>query len=250
MPWVWYSSDQGATSAEGSDMMTGTMQVWSSFQTSPEVPKTSMSSLELDGYLTGIIVTPQAAPILPSKWIAALWGESEPVFEDKAPIEVVLGAVMTRYNGLLRDIDRALERMDADRIVEYRPLFLEGDEKPRHDAVRSWARGLWKAMELAPQAWQVLLEDQRTKIIFEPFVGFFEIGMLEPHGYPDDIDERLDEDAALIPRMILILRKLARIREAAGHPGAAVRAQRTKIGRNDPCPCGSGKKYKRCCALA
>lgn len=23
-----------------------------------------------------------------------------------------------------------------------------------------------------------------------------------------------------------------------------------KIGRNDPCPCGSGKKYKRCCARA
>ena len=23
----------------------------------------------------------------------------------------------------------------------------------------------------------------------------------------------------------------------------------TKIGRNDPCPCGSGKKYKKCCGL-
>jgi uncharacterized protein YecA (UPF0149 family) len=22
-----------------------------------------------------------------------------------------------------------------------------------------------------------------------------------------------------------------------------------KIGRNDPCPCGSGKKYKKCCAV-
>ena len=22
-----------------------------------------------------------------------------------------------------------------------------------------------------------------------------------------------------------------------------------KPGRNDPCPCGSGKKYKRCCLL-
>lgn len=22
-----------------------------------------------------------------------------------------------------------------------------------------------------------------------------------------------------------------------------------KIGRNDPCPCGSGKKYKQCCFL-
>ncbi|MBO5148805.1 MAG: SEC-C domain-containing protein, partial [Anaerotignum sp.] len=20
-----------------------------------------------------------------------------------------------------------------------------------------------------------------------------------------------------------------------------------KVGRNDPCPCGSGKKYKQCC---
>jgi len=27
-----------------------------------------------------------------------------------------------------------------------------------------------------------------------------------------------------------------------------VRAE--KIGRNEPCPCGSGKKYKKCCALA
>ena len=23
----------------------------------------------------------------------------------------------------------------------------------------------------------------------------------------------------------------------------------SKVGRNDPCPCGSGKKYKNCCAL-
>jgi uncharacterized protein YecA (UPF0149 family) len=23
-----------------------------------------------------------------------------------------------------------------------------------------------------------------------------------------------------------------------------------KVGRNDPCPCGSGRKFKRCCLLA
>ena len=23
--------------------------------------------------------------------------------------------------------------------------------------------------------------------------------------------------------------------------------KKTKVGRNDPCPCGSGKKYKQCC---
>ncbi|MGD0470183.1 MAG: SEC-C metal-binding domain-containing protein [Terriglobales bacterium] len=25
------------------------------------------------------------------------------------------------------------------------------------------------------------------------------------------------------------------------------RRSASKLGRNDPCPCGSGKKYKKCC---
>jgi uncharacterized protein len=76
-------------------------------------------------------------------------------------------------------------------------------------------------------------------------------GVVRPagsHEIPDDIDDRLDEDAALIPRMILVLRKLTRIREAASRPAPLPR--RSKVGRNDPCPCGSSKKYKRCCGLA
>ncbi len=28
-----------------------------------------------------------------------------------------------------------------------------------------------------------------------------------------------------------------------------VKRQTAKVGRNDPCPCGSGKKYKKCCGL-
>jgi preprotein translocase subunit SecA len=27
---------------------------------------------------------------------------------------------------------------------------------------------------------------------------------------------------------------------------ATVQRQADKVGRNDPCPCGSGKKYKKC----
>ena len=33
-----------------------------------------------------------------------------------------------------------------------------------------------------------------------------------------------------------------------GQP-AAVPKPRTKVVRNDPCPCGSGKKFKKCCGL-
>lgn len=32
--------------------------------------------------------------------------------------------------------------------------------------------------------------------------------------------------------------------------GAPLPRHVAKIGRNDPCPCGSGKKFKRCCGGA
>ena len=34
--------------------------------------------------------------------------------------------------------------------------------------------------------------------------------------------------------------------EVEGH--VTYRRENPKVGRNDPCPCGSGKKYKKCCA--
>jgi SEC-C motif len=35
--------------------------------------------------------------------------------------------------------------------------------------------------------------------------------------------------------------------EAAGGKQKPYRAPAAAVGRNDPCPCGSGKKYKKCC---
>jgi SEC-C motif-containing protein len=35
-----------------------------------------------------------------------------------------------------------------------------------------------------------------------------------------------------------------------GGPGKTVRRETPKVGRNDPCPCGSGKKFKKCCGVA
>jgi hypothetical protein len=49
-----------------------------------------------------------------------------------------------------------------------------------------------------------------------------------------------------------ILRKIARNHLVAEREPAAVGAaiRSAKVGRNDPCPCGSGRKYKRCCGGA
>jgi len=36
-------------------------------------------------------------------------------------------------------------------------------------------------------------------------------------------------------------------RKLRGLPPLTVAREGPKIGRNEPCPCGSGKKYKKCC---
>jgi uncharacterized protein len=207
--------------------------------------RSAISPLELDGYLTGVIVTPQPAPISPSTWIMQLWGP--PIFDDDTQIKTVLGALIKRYNALGTKIDRSVKLLQAEGAVDYQPAFLAGDKKPTHDSVRTWVRGFWRAMTLAPEAWSSLVEDERTQILIGPFVGFFDLEPHDPDALPHNRDALLDEDAALIPRMILVLRKLAHIRQTDGF--VSRRSHRGKIGRNEPCPCGSGRKYKRCCAI-
>jgi uncharacterized protein len=215
---------------------------WLAFLASPGAPKTALSPLELDGYLTGIIVSPQPAAIMPSRWLGGLWSEDEPVFEDEKQINLVLGAVMDHYNALIKEIDRSLKRLEASRICDYRPMFLTDNGKPPHDTVRIWVRGFWKAMALTPEAWRALAGGKRGQVLIGPFVGFFEFEDQEPFELRDDAEVLLDEDAAAIPQTILALRKLSKIRSRSITP-----ARSSKIGRNDPCPCGSGRKYKLCC---
>ena len=214
----------------------------------PGLPRIVRSPLELDGYLTGIIVTPQAPPIQLRKWIAGLWEEDEAIFDDTAAMKAVLDAVIERYNAIAAEIDRSLDRLQAEKTCEYQPLFLSGST-PNHASVRVWTRGFWKAMTLAPDTWTAMMKGERGQMLLRPFVGFFEPDDQRPFDIEPlaNIDDILDEDAAAIPRIILLLRKLARMRSAKPH-APAVMPGPGKIGRNNPCPCGSGRKYKRCCA--
>jgi uncharacterized protein len=203
-----------------------------------------MSALELEGYLTGIIVAPVL--IQPSRWMARLW-DDESVFDDATQVQAALGAVGIMFNTLSNRIERSLRRLEAERVCDYRPAFQPAQGKPSHDAVRKWVRGFWKAMALAPTEWHALGADERMLPIMVPLVGFIDTGDPE-FGPAEDIDERFDQAAANIPRSILLLRKIAQLR--ASRTSAAGSARWTKVGRNDPCPCGSGKKYKRCCGLS
>ncbi len=43
------------------------------------------------------------------------------------------------------------------------------------------------------------------------------------------------------------MQQLAKLKRDKRKTGTKTKSKKYKVGRNDPCPCGSGKKYKKCC---
>jgi uncharacterized protein len=188
--------------------------------------------LEMDGYLTGTLLTPDLDA---EQWIAGLW-KHIPDFDDEARLHAALVGALARRKA----IETALQKG----WPAFRPGFSEEGKKADHDKVRAWMHGFWRAMKLDPDYWSDLAQDERTASFIGLFVGFMD--MPEDIEERDDADELRDEHAALLPRALVGMRKLALICE--GNARALTSIKAAKVGRNAPCPCGSGQKFKRCCA--
>jgi uncharacterized protein len=209
---------------------------WKAFLASPDAPATAMPVLELEGYLTGLVVIPDL--ISPSIWITGLWGDEEPIFDSTEQMQAVLGSVMDHYNAVIRLIDTKGSR--------WKPLFFAPDGNVDIEQCSLWVSGFWKALLLAPDGWMVLARDTRTQSLLEPFAAFIDLDDGVGPPLPDDIDEIRRSCGEDIPHVLPAMRKFAQIR--AEEDDDMPQPSR-KVGRNEPCPCGSGKKYKRCCGL-
>jgi uncharacterized protein len=100
-------------------------------------------------------------------------------------------------------------------------------------------------MKLAPAEWIALAEDERSRALIVPLVGFMDAGTDPAFIAADDMQQRLDEAASMIPSCVLLLRRIFETQVV--RPVGTQSARRAKLGRNDPCSCGSGRKFKRCC---
>ncbi len=208
------------------------------FLMSDASPENCMQLSDLDGFLTGIAIGPE--PVLPSEWLPAIWGGEEPVFEDAEQARSVIGAIMARYDEILRVL--------ASDPEGYAPVFWEG---PDGEAIAAdWAEGFLDAIRLRPEAWRPLLEDREARVMLMPILAL--CGDAEGGGgSPLELDPEADADLLaeapeLIPACVVGI--AAFWKERRGRPKAGPgRAKGPKVGRNDPCPCGSGRKYKRCC---
>jgi len=212
------------------------------------VPFRGFNLEALDGYLSALVLSPEA--VAPDEWQPPIWG-APPRWNDEAE--------RAQVDALLQDQwQLALQRacFDGDELPDdLAPLLwlpedpdaaADGDEAAL-DVGRDWAFGFFRGVDLREAAWERWLDendwiDEIFQLLDQLASG--EVFDPDPTQAPTPIGyrQRLDIIASL-PGM---LADLHRHRIDALTPRQPLRRDALPE-RNAPCPCGSGRKYKKCC---
>jgi len=222
-------------------------------------PETTMDIEQLDGLLAGLVCSPRV--LVPSRYLPEIFGGEEPAFPDTATAQRFFELLMRRNSQVATALNAPIERLDDPRA--YVPLLLDwspdgeiarslaeaGSADPLPLAGELWARGFLHAVSLAPEDWEALPEGDRegAELVEDSLDA---IAALVPEDDDDggaeagagDRDELIGE--ALIAAYDLreywrdVQFEQVRVKEPI--------RREAKIGRNDPCPCGSGRKFKQC----
>ena len=200
---------------------------------------------ELDGFIAGLLVCPDL--IKPGEWLPIVWNrdspDQQPAFDNLDHVNRVLGLVMEHYNSVARTL---MERPDR-----YSPLF-SVDTRNGDILWELWIEGFEKAVELRPEAWQKLLNaNADTATAMRGMMKLAEVGCRDQHLPQKELDAIITTAPDNIARWVVTLNawRLANSQPMQGIASRMSSAPAKKVGRNDPCPCGSGKKYKKCCGL-
>jgi uncharacterized protein len=205
------------------------------FLADESIASTSMTLAMLDGYLTAIAIGPGLIP--PSAWLPWVWdhvdGRAEPVFDKNAHASRVLSLLMRHYNAVV-------EAFNTD-PAGFEPMFMRG----ANYGAAEWSDGFLCGFQFDERAWSLLAVGQPTW-----FAPFMRLGTEDGIAITEKQGDAVRWIDAIQPSLVGIA---AYWKSRRAMPGQAlmplmpiVRAT-PKVGRNDPCPCGSGKKVKKCC---
>jgi len=197
-----------------------------------------MDLVTLDGFLTALVVGPRL--VAPSLWLPVVWGAtSEPVFESKHQAERIISLLLRRMNmitSMFGENGGGFEPLIYEREVKGAPLWLADD----------WCFGFMRAMELDDGAWDPLFDDKTNRVLLVPILM---LGTQEGLDQIDAAEDPASEYTAAVNMLHLSVESIYVYWRLPIEKRAATRASQ-KLARNDPCPCGSGRKFKKCCALA
>ena len=196
----------------------------------------------LDGFLAAIACCPDM--IMPSEYLPFIQssesGAEDLVFEDIDEAMMFTELVTQQMNY----VNLQLREKEA-----YLPFVLE-DEDGKYQA-NDWAKGFLRGVELRPDIWHELFEDEERGGSIIPIFGLAYEDHEDPEFRPfdepvtDEHRENLLVGAAA--GVMQMYRHFLTERKYYKPETKTYTRDHRKVGRNEPCPCGSGKKYKKCC---
>jgi uncharacterized protein len=200
----------------------------------------AMNVEEVDGFFAALIVGPEM--VMPSEYLPEVFGGAIPDSHGFGSLDEandILALLMRHWNG----IAATLSKGDA-----YLPVLLEDENGVAHG--NDWARGFMRGVEVCHDGWAELIADEEHGGFMVPMLMLYHEHAPDPEMRPEPIGAEQREN--VIVHMAAGLVGAYRYFRQHGRSDVGTRATeprntKSKIGRNDPCPCGSGKKYKRCC---
>jgi uncharacterized protein len=222
------------------------------FLGSDAMPEEGMDISALDGFLAAMVLNPQLIP--PSQWLPWVWdmenGENSPAFADSQQANRIIGFLLRHYNMV----------SDAIEGGQFDPLLMElaqEDGSEFYDA-EGWCQGFMLGISTFPDRWRAVLKEHTELVAPMVLLGTERGWKILEEGGPDANKRRTQEAYEAIPGAVAALHehfRPEREEAARSSPGVLMGAQplrraAPKVGRNDPCPCGSGKKFKKCCGAS
>lgn len=203
----------------------------------------------LDGFLTAIVTGP--VTLKPSEWLPRVWGPTEndaPEFDTLEQYERIIGLVFRHLNGIIWSLQQ-----DPD---SFEPVFetyvYPGSSREYIDG-EMWAYGFMTGINLQRKNWDAFFNASNSAEVLRPIyllgaddVTPEEEGLTLTPEQREELSEQIPASVAWIYRFWLPYRQAMAERAIA----STFQRVHPKVGRNDPCPCGSGKKFKKCCGTS
>jgi uncharacterized protein len=193
----------------------------------------------LDGFLTAIVSGPQM--IAPSEWIHLVWGKKEMAWRTTGQAEHYLSLILRQMNTL---IDVLMNAPEAFEPITY----TEEQEDKSVSIIDDWCAGYIMGINQDFDGWRPLIDSQESQhLLATIFLYGTENGAKQLLENPEIATQHAEFVASLPESTTAIYQYWEPARKALAKQ-KTFRKPLAEPGRNDPCPCGSGKKYKKCCA--
>ncbi len=199
------------------------------------------------GFLFAVCTAPEV--IKPSEWIPLVFAEEEACYADEEEARNTLTSLMSLYNELTAAVMNAEFDTTGDLVIRAPAI-----ENFAPDAnLSSWATGFIYGYNWLSELWDHYLPDELEDEFASQLMamGFFASRSAAEAFHAEG--DKTRSFAAMCETMLAFFAgarkdfaRLARIIfEVNRAPPLPEHSER--VGRNDPCSCGSGKKYKKCC---